>query len=157
MSDSDKRISVDTLDILIIHELKKDSQRSVAELSRTINANERTVLRRIKKLVNEKVISFSIVVNPLAFGYVSVADIFLSIDREKEKEILDVLKKTPEIFYIASGQDDNSVSIQVRFKNNEKLFEYLYKKLPEIPGIVVNGYALIPKIIKTVDTWVPNI
>lgn len=156
MSDSVTYMKIDDLDLLIIRELKKNSRRSAAEIARKVGAGERTVLRRIEKLVNNKVITFSIVVNPLAFGYVAVVDIFLSIDSKRKKEILDELNESPEIFYIATGQDDDSISIQARFKNNEALFDYLYRKLPEIPGIIVKGFALIPKIIKTVDTWVPT-
>lgn len=63
MSDSVTYMKIDDLDLLIIRELKKNSRRSAAEIARKVGAGERTVLRRIEKLVNNKVITFSIVVN----------------------------------------------------------------------------------------------
>lgn len=157
MSEAVTKRVIDELDIAIIRELKENSQRSAAEIARILEANERTVRRRIDKLVESAVIRYSIVVNPLAFGYISAVDIFLQIDPQKEEAAIECFLNTPEIFYVARGQDDNSVSIQARFKDNDAMFNYLYKILPEVPGVTVKGFALIPRIIKTVDSWMPNL
>ncbi len=149
-------IKIDTLDIRIIQELKRDGLASAAEIGRILGANERTIRRRIKELVDKKIIQYTVIVNAKAFGYTTATDIFLSLDPEHEEDVIAILLDTPEVFYVARGQGNDSVSIQARFKDTESMFTYLYKTLPNIPGVTVKGFALIPRIIKTTDSWVPG-
>lgn len=149
-------VRIDGLDIKIIQELKKNGQITAAKVARKLGANERTIRRRINDLVEHGVITYTVVVNAKAFGYTTAADIFLTLDKQYEEDVIALLLATPEIFYVARGQDDNSVSIQARFKDADGMFTYLHKTLPNIPGVTVSGFALIPRILKTIDTWAPR-
>jgi len=57
----------------------------------------------------------------------------------------------PEITYIAFGQGTTEISLEARFKNNGELREFLRHTLPELSGVKVTGYALVPRILRNID------
>lgn len=146
----------DRLDFLIVSELKKNPQQKISEIAKKAYVNDRTVRRRLDKLMEFGVVEFTLVVNSSFFGYVLVVDIFLKIEPSKLHEIEERLLKMEEIFYMAEGPSGDELSIQGRFKNNTSLFDFLNKKLPAIEGLEVKGYALIPNIVKSLHQWLPK-
>lgn len=148
-------IEIDSLDYLIIQELHQNARISASDIARKFDANERTVRNRIDKLVRENVIRLTAIVNPVKFGYITAADIFLDANPSLEKEILQKLVEFPQVTYLALGQGSNDISIEARFKDNEELREFIHRTLPTIPGVKVRGYALVPRIIRNIDEWLP--
>lgn len=146
---------LDQLDYQIILELSRDGRMKAAEIARKLNANERTIRKRIDSLINMGAIRVTAVVNPEFFGYVSVADIFMEVDPEHEIEVIKQLSQIPAISYLAFGQGTHDLSIEARFKNNEELRHFIARKLPAIPGVKVTGYALVPRILRNIDEWMP--
>jgi hypothetical protein len=61
----------------------------------------------------------------------------------------------PGVTYIAFGQGSTEISIEARFKNNDELREFIRRVLPKMPGVKVTGYALVPRILRNIDEWVP--
>ena len=146
----------DPLDFFIVSELKKDAQTKLSEIAQKAHVNERTVRRRLDKLVEYGVVEFALVVNASFFGYVLVVDIFLRIAPGRLQQIEQRLLEVEEIFYMAEGPGGDELSIQCRFRNNAALFDFLHKKLPSIEGLEVKGYALIPNVVKAIHQWLPK-
>jgi DNA-binding Lrp family transcriptional regulator len=150
-----RKISLDELDYLIICELHRDARVAASEIARKTNANERTIRKRIERLVSDGVIRLTAILEPLAFGYVTAADIFLEADPSQEESILAALMHMPEVTYVAFGQGTTEMSIEARFKDNDQLREFIRKTLPGIPGVTVTRYALVPRILRNIDEWMP--
>jgi DNA-binding Lrp family transcriptional regulator len=146
----------DQLDFQIIRALQNDARLSASQVARLLNANERTIRKRIDRLVNLDAIRLTAIVNPAAFGYVTAADIFLEVEPESEAQVIETLKRMSEISYIAFGQGTKEMSIEGRFKNNDDLHEFLRRTLPSIQGLKVTGYALVPRIMRNIDEWQPR-
>jgi DNA-binding Lrp family transcriptional regulator len=146
----------DQFDQKIIHILHKDARRSASEIARELNANERTIRKRIDRLVRLGAIRLTAIIEPEAFGYVTAVDIFLEVDADREDEIIDLFLKTPDVSYIAFGQGTNDLSIECRFRSNDDMREFLRKKLPTIEGVQMRGYSLVPRIIRNIDSWMPR-
>ena len=146
----------DQLDYQIIKELSRDGRMKAAEIARKLGANERTIRKRIDALIQQGAIRITAVVNPEFFGYVSVADIFMEVDPEREAEVIQKLSEIPAISYLAFGQGTRDLSIEARFKNNEELRHFIARLLPAIPGLKVTGYALVPRILRNIDEWMPK-
>jgi Lrp/AsnC family transcriptional regulator for asnA, asnC and gidA len=125
-----QKSALDELDLLIIRELHADARASASEIARKTNANERTIRKRIERLVSEGAIRLTV--------------------------ILDRLMAISEITYVALGQETKEISIAARFRDNEALREFLGHTLPGIPGITVTGYALVPRILRNIDEWMPK-
>jgi DNA-binding Lrp family transcriptional regulator len=152
---ANRRAQLDQLDYDIIQALHTDARVAASEIARQTGTNERTVRKRVDRLVAEGVIRLTAVLNPQAFGYVTAADILLDADPEQEDNILKKLMSMPEITYIAFGQGSTEMSIEARFKDNDALREFIRRSLPAIPGLTVTRYALVPRILRNIDEWMP--
>lgn len=146
----------DSIDHKIIQALHKDARTSASEIARELNANERTIRKRIDRLVRLGAVRLTAIIDPEAFGYKTAVDIFLEVDPECEEAVIDTFLKTPEVSYIALGQGTKDLSIECRFQNNNDMHEFLRKKLPTIDGVTIRGYSLVPRIIRNIDEWMPR-
>jgi len=151
-----KRNVFDQLDYKIILELRNNARVSASVIARNLGANERTVRKRIDRLVKGGAIRLTSIVNPQAFDYVTSVDIFLETDLNLEKEIVEQLLSMQEISYVAYGQGNRDISIEARFKNNDDMREFLRHTLASIPGVKVTGYTLVPRILRNIDDWLPK-
>jgi DNA-binding Lrp family transcriptional regulator len=145
----------DQLDQKIIRILHTDARISASEVARALNANERTIRKRIDRLIRLGAIRLTAIVDPGAFGYINAVDVFLEVDPESEERVLAFFKSTPEISYIALGQGTRDISIECRFKNNDDMHLFLRKTLPAIQGVQIRGSSLVPLIIRNIDEWLP--
>jgi len=150
-----RKINLDELDYQIIRLLHGDARLAASEIARQTGTNERTVRKRIDRLVEDEIIRLTAILNPHAFGYITAADIFLETEPEYEDEILKKLLSMPEITYVAFGQGTAEISIEARFKDNEALRNFIRFTLPLIPGLKVTRFALVPKILRNIDEWMP--
>ena len=151
-----RKSQLDNLDYQIIRELHTDARVSASTIARKTGSNERTVRKRIDRLIKSGVFRLTAILDPEAFGYITAADIFLEADPAHEAQILDQLMQMPEITYIAFGQGSTEISLEARFKNNDGLREFLRHRLPELPCVKVTGYALVPRILRNIDEWFPQ-
>ncbi|MEA4811517.1 MAG: Lrp/AsnC family transcriptional regulator [Anaerolineaceae bacterium] len=146
----------DQMDQKIMQALHKDARLSASEIARSLHANERTIRKRIDRLVEQKAIRLTAIIDPAVFGYNTAVDIFLEIDRDKEDDVIALFLTMPEISYIAFGQGTNDLSIECRFKSNEEMRTFVRKKLPQVEGVQVKGFSLVPKIFRNIDEWMPS-
>jgi Lrp/AsnC family transcriptional regulator, regulator for asnA, asnC and gidA len=153
---SPREKAFDELDYRITWELHANARSSASDIARKTNANERTIRKRIERLVSDGAIRLTAILDPLAFGYVTAADIFLEADAGLEPAILDQLMSMPQVTYIALGQETKEISIEARFKDNEALRDFLGRTLPGIPGVTVSRYTLVPRILRNIDEWMPK-
>jgi len=146
----------DQLDYIIIQALHKDARTSASQIARDVGANERTIRKRIDRLVRLGAVRLTAIIDPEAFGYLTAVDIFLEVDADKEDEVIKEFLNTPDVSYIALGEGTKDLSIECRFKTNEDLREFIRKKLPTIEGAQIRGYTLVPRIIRNIDEWLPR-
>lgn len=151
-----KKTTLDKLDYQIISELHADARAAASTIARKTGANERTVRKRIDRLVSDGVLRLTAIIDPAAFGYLITTDIFLEADPSQEEAIIKRLQAMNEITYIAYGLDSQELSIEGRFKDNEELRNFLLQVLPSIPGVTVTRYALVPRILRNIDEWMPE-
>jgi DNA-binding Lrp family transcriptional regulator len=145
----------DRVDQKIIQLLHADARISASDVARALNANERTIRKRIDRLIRLGAIRLTAIVDPQVFGYIIAVDIFLEVDPENEERVIALFKSTPEISYIALGQGTRDISIECRFKNSDEMHQFLRKTLPAIDGVRVQGSSLVPRIIRNIDEWLP--
>jgi DNA-binding Lrp family transcriptional regulator len=146
----------DQLDHKIIQALHKDARLSASEIARSLGANERTIRKRIDRLVHLGAVRLTAIIDPEVFGYLTAVDIFLEVDAEKEDEVIQRFMTSPEVSYIAFGEGTKDLSIECRFRTNEGMRGFLRKKLPSIEGVQLRGYSLVPRIIRNIDEWMPR-
>ncbi len=50
----------------------------------------------------------------------------------------------------------SELSIEARFKNNDEMRQFLRSTLPAIQGVKILRYALVPRILRNIDEWMPR-
>ena len=146
----------DQLDYKIIRELDQDSRTPSTEIARKLGVNERTIRKRIDRLVESGAIHPTIVVDPAVFNYVTSADIFLEVDPRLDEEVMQKLLDIPEISYIAFELGNQEVSVEARFKSNAELYDFVREKLGRMQGVKVTRFVLVPRILKNAHQWLPK-
>ena len=145
----------DKLDYEIIKALHENARVAASEISRQTGANERTIRKRIERLIADDVIRLTAILNPQAFGFITAADIFIQVAPDKEDSVLDALMSMPEVTYVAFGQGTNDISIEARFKDNDAFREFIRTTLTNMDGVTIDRYTLVPRILRNIDEWMP--
>ncbi len=153
---SEKIKHYDQVDYMIIKELSKDARASASVIAEKTNINERTVRRRITRLIESNAIRVTTIVEPSVFGYHSIADINLKVAPQVYDVFIESCKQNPNVCYIATGWGDANLAIETRFLDNEEMHEYINFTLPQTEGVEVVNFFIIPKIIYNIDQWLPN-
>lgn len=146
----------DTLDHQIIRELPGNVRVDAAKIARAVGANERTVRKRISRLIDLDTIRLAGIVNPRAFGYVIMAEALLKVEPKSEDDVVDCLLQMPEVAYMAYGQDDYDISIRAHFKDYGEMRDFMRRTLPAISGVTVINFRVIPRVLYNSDRWIPK-
>ena len=155
MKNSSIPLPFDQLDYEIITLLNEDARMSAAEMEKRTGANQRNIRKRLNRLLELGAIRLKGIVEPKVFGYGISVDIFLACEDGYEDSILKQLTEMDPICYLAVGQSSNELSIEGRFQDFESMDHFLKKELAVIEGLSIKGYAMVPRIVKNIDSWMP--
>lgn len=139
------KAKLDKKDKKIVKALYENGRYSIADISRKTGIPRDSVMYRIKKMEESKVIrSFQVVLNPSLLGYEIYSFVTLTLqnlDLENEKKLLNHLNSHPNVTYIAktTGKWDFMLNI-------------VAKNLKELDGILTEMRRKFSKIIKSYET-----
>jgi Lrp/AsnC family transcriptional regulator for asnA, asnC and gidA len=146
----------DRFDWKIITLLNEDGRMPSAEIARRLgNVSARTVTNRINALTEHGIINIRAVVNPQLVGYEVLADVFVEVEPGRVREVAQQAAEYPESSYVACATGESDVSISLRARSIEELFDFATEKLGKIPGVRRTRTHLLPLKIKDMDTWLP--
>jgi Lrp/AsnC family transcriptional regulator for asnA, asnC and gidA len=147
---------LDETDWGIIVLLNKDGRMPNAEIARRLgDVSARTVANRIKTLTEHGIINVRAIINPETVGYDVMADVFIEVEPGRVREVAGKVAEFPQVSYVACATGDSDVSISVRVRSIEELFNFITEKLGKIPGVRRTQSYLLPLKIKDLDTWLP--
>ena len=146
----------DDFDWQIIKLLNDDGRMPSAEIARILgDVSARTVTNRINALTENGIINVRAVVNPETVGYGVMADVFVEVEPGHVREVAELAAKLPQSSYVACSTGECDVSISLRVRSIEELFEFVTDTLGKIPGVRRTQSFLLPVKIKDLDTWLP--
>jgi Lrp/AsnC family transcriptional regulator for asnA, asnC and gidA len=145
----------DSLDYEIIQALRRILRTDAAKIAREINANERTVRKRLNRLIDQGVIQMSVIVNPSMFDYDLTVLIYLKVAPAHEDEALPTLLNMSEVAYLAFGQGEDDIHLQAYFKTYIDMRKFIHRVLPSVPGVQVISNHLVLDVIKHAAEWMP--
>ena len=147
---------LDRTDWQIIALLNEDGRMPSAEIARRLGkVSARTVTNRIEALTRKGIIDIRAIVNPEMVGYGVLADVFIEVEPGQVREVAEGVAGFPQVSYVACATGDSDVSISVRARNIEELFNFVTEKLGKIPGVRRTQSYILPFKIKDLDTWLP--
>jgi Lrp/AsnC family transcriptional regulator for asnA, asnC and gidA len=146
----------DSFDWKIIALLNEDGRMPSAEIARRLgNASARTVTNRINTLTEHGIINIRAVVDPGKVGYGVLADVFVEVEPGQVRAVAYRAAEFPQSSYVACATGESDVSISLRVRSIEELFDFVTEKLGKIPGVRRTQSYLLPLKIKDLDTWLP--
>jgi Lrp/AsnC family transcriptional regulator for asnA, asnC and gidA len=144
----------DKMDVKIVNILLDDGRMPASEIARRIgDISERAVRYRIDRMIGDGVIQVSAVAKPYAFGFTTIADVWMEVESDR---ILEVAKKMAEfdnVSYVACGIGESDVSIQVVAKDTAEIYQFITEVVRKVPGVRKTTTSIVPLIIKDVYQW----
>lgn len=125
---------IDQLDLKIIELLQQNGRIPYRDISRSINAPEATVRYRMKRLIDEGIITVSAFINTGKVKHENVAYIELKVAANFFDGFLDELIAMKEISYISSVTGQFDIMLEFIYKDNEDLISFInfLKQRPDI-------------------------
>ena len=137
MKITDKIISIDKIDKIIIKGLIKNARISIMQLSKLAGISGAAVHQRLKKLEKSNLITGSkISLNVRLLGFKTIA--FVGVFLDKAMVNTDAVKKLdeiPEILECHYTTGNWSIFLKILCRDNEHLMNILNKKIQIIKGV----------------------
>jgi len=110
--------TLDKIDIAIIRALQKDGRTSLAEIAKNCNVSIDTISKRLKKIENTGIArGTTVLLNPKSFGCDCVASFGIRADFSYIEEILQFLRKRPEIIFSTQAMGRHNIFAVAMVKN----------------------------------------
>lgn len=156
MSTHTPPVVFDELDYRIIQELRANGRAEAAKIARAVEVNERTVRKRIDRLINSGAVSVTAVVDQRTFGYVAAVFVMLEVEPEAEEQVVAQFRNMQELTFLAYGLGSRDLLLQACFKDNDEMREFLRRTLPSMPGVTVTATILVPRVLRNITGWMPS-
>lgn len=135
MKINDKDIKIDDKDIEILKHLLVDARQSARQLSQRLDVSTVTMISRIKKLEEKKIIKgYSARLDHDLLGYDITAIIEIKTTQGKMLEIEEIIAKKVNVISVYDITGDADTLVVAKFKNRSSLSSFV-KKLSTIPNI----------------------
>jgi Lrp/AsnC family transcriptional regulator for asnA, asnC and gidA len=140
--------NIDSTDRCLIILLQANGRLQHTDLARRLGIPEATVRRRMKRLLDERVIQIVAVPDPYKIGYDTHAIVGLRVQPGKIADVIAVLNPLPQIRYIGVTAGAYDVVIEALFENNDELRYFLTDTLGRIEGLQGTETAYVLDVVK---------
>jgi Lrp/AsnC family transcriptional regulator for asnA, asnC and gidA len=145
---------IDKLDVKIVNLLLDDGRMPASEIARQIgDISERAVRYRIDRMVDDGVIRISAVARPQAFGFSTIADVWLEVESDQILEVARKMAAFDNVSYVACSIGETDVSIQVVAKDTSEIYHFVTEVVRKVPGVRKTTTSIVPIILKDVYQW----
>ncbi|MEM2135261.1 MAG: Lrp/AsnC family transcriptional regulator [Candidatus Jordarchaeaceae archaeon] len=141
-------MELDPINKKIMEMLIKDSRRPYREIADELGVTESTVRKRVKKLVEDKVIErFTVALNPEKSGKSIIAYVVAYPQNQREREVEELVKELPEVVEAYAMSGKCGVNMKVVVKDLPSLNAFL-EKLQSEPAITALESCIALKELK---------
>ncbi|HEU0020088.1 MAG TPA: Lrp/AsnC family transcriptional regulator [Dehalococcoidia bacterium] len=126
---------MDELDRKIIALLQMDGRASNAKIAREVGVSEGTVRRRLRRLIEDDVVSVVAVPNLEKLGYATTALIGLQTGPGKSDSVDEAIANLQEAHYVAVTTGAYDVFVWAGLESAESLGNFLRAKIGIIEGV----------------------
>ena len=126
---------MDSFDKKIIDLMGQNAQQSSEMLAKQLKVSSATVRRRIKKLVQNKVIRIVALADPSKVGAPLAAFIALDVDHNKLDTVMERLANRPEVKWVSSSTGRFDILALTRFSSTDELSDFMQAELANLEGV----------------------
>lgn len=136
------------IDVDIIRCLQDDARSSYAKIAGRLRVPESTVRHRLTRLIDEGVVEFATLTNPLRMGYQIWALIDIQTELRRTRGIAAQIAQAPEVYWVGITTGTHDLHVGAVFRSNKELLDFITGRLSKIKGIVRTCTASILELIK---------
>jgi DNA-binding Lrp family transcriptional regulator len=134
---------LDALDRQLIHHLQIDGRIPYAELARRVDVTEKTVRRRVSRLLDENFVTIAAVTDPALLGFGSMALALVTTDGSRSPvDLADELAHLPETDYVTATSGPYAVVLELVCTDARELHDVAFGTITRTPG--VRSVELLP-------------
>jgi Lrp/AsnC family transcriptional regulator, regulator for asnA, asnC and gidA len=145
---------IDITDKRIIDLLTVDGRMSCADIANALgDISERSVRYRLQRLIEQKYIAVTAVVDPKQIGFPVIADVFIEVEPGQILDLANKIAAFENVTYVACSTGERDISIQIAARDNQELYTFVTEVLGHIPGIRRTTTSIVPLIVKDDAHW----
>ena len=126
---------MDELDRKIVAMLQADGRASNAKIARGVGVSEGTIRRRLKRLMQEGLITITAVVEPDKLGFQTEALIGVQVEPNKVDIAASEIVKFHEASQVSLATGAFDIFVWATVKSSEELGTFLKAKIGSVPGV----------------------
>ena len=126
---------MDDLDMDILRSLIKNSRITLSQMSKEIDAPDATISNRLKKLENDVIKRYTIILDWEKIGLDITTIIIIQTESEKHESVKEELSKLEEVSEVYSVSGEYDILIKVWVRDIEKLNQLMNTKIRSVDGV----------------------
>ena len=126
---------MDDLDMNILRSLIKNSRITLSQMSKEIDAPDATISNRLKKLENDVIKSYTVILDWEKIGLDITTIIIIQTESEKHESVKEELSKLKEVSEVYSVSGEYDILIKVWVRDIEELNQLMNTKIRSIDGV----------------------
>jgi Lrp/AsnC family transcriptional regulator for asnA, asnC and gidA len=109
---------------------------AVSNIADELKIPASTVRHRLNRLVDNEILQFAAVTDPLKLGYPVWVLIGLHVELERVRNIADRLAVFSEVYFVGIATGGYEIILSAIFRSTDELADFLINRMPTIPGII---------------------
>jgi len=126
---------MDEVDTAILRSLIKNSRISLSQMSKEIDVPDATISNRLKKLENEVIKRYTVILDWQKIGLDITTIIIIQTESELHESVKEELSKLDEVSEVYSVSGEYDILIKVWVPNIEELNKLMNSKIRSIDGV----------------------
>lgn len=127
---------LDALDLRLIDELQVDGRIAYAELARRIDVTEKTVRRRVSRLLEDRYMTITAVTDPISLGFGCMALVLVTLDGTRTPiDLADELALLPHTDYVTVTTGPFAVQVELVCTDVCELHDIAFNVIRPVAGI----------------------
>ncbi len=127
---------LDAIDIAIVRLLQEQGRTTNAHIARQLGVSEPTIRKRIDRLVQDEIIKVVAVLNPRKTGYQTDVLVGIRVQPGSLLVVGEALSRVEEVVYLGYTTGRHDILVEMLFRDDDALFEFLNGRLPSLGPIV---------------------
>jgi DNA-binding Lrp family transcriptional regulator len=126
---------MDDLDMNILRSLIKNSRITLSQMSKEIDAPDATISNRLKKLENDVIKRYTVILDWEKIGLDITTIIIIQTESEKHESVKEELSKLKEVSEVYSVSGEYDILIKVWVRDIEELNQLMNTKIRSVDGV----------------------
>lgn len=141
------------IDLGIIQYLSNDPRCSVSQMAEDLDLPKSTVRHRLNRIIENGLIEFTAIVNPLQFGFHTWVILEIQAQLSHLQSIGEKLAALPQVYFVGLTTGGYDILVGAVFRSTDELTDFMLGPVARIPGIVRTSTSTVMKALKRTSAF----